>query len=165
MAQDDVMLKAREWRGIRFAEESIAEVADGHRIESIARQAIQRIVLRRGRQRRYWHLEFAVGLLITLSSLIPLKQSILLLVRGEAFSILPFWLLIFAGVGVAVMVDALRTGFYLEVQALDGGGTIRLGIHGAPKIEEIDGFLKSVEDRFGYVIERGVASSGFPVNG
>ena len=151
MAADDTFRSAREWRGIRFSEESIAQLDNGRVAASVARIDVQRITLREGTVRERPILQIGAGVAIILIAIIPICQFIGFLSHGILWSGI-IWLLLAVGVGVLIIRNALKRGHFLDIETT--AGHRKLAVEGHPSPSEIDSFLKSFEDRFGYQIER-----------
>jgi|SRR6185437_15730026 len=154
--------RTREWRGIQFSEEVVSEISGAEIVASVPRKIIDRIILGHGHQVQHPILQAVFGVILACAAIaIPTYEYFQAMKGGWLLLLAPVFFLVVAIVGLNLAYQALRRGYFLQIQF--EGGSRKLKFRGRARIEGIETFLKSVHETFGYVVEREGATSGFPV--
>jgi hypothetical protein len=141
-----------EYGGVRVTATAIAELDGKRALVTVKRADIQRVVLRWGRQSRR-----AFGLLLFGAVLLLLGLTSALLFLGAISddgngADIWGWGATLAIIGGWAVYDALRRGFFLEIDGPPAGR--RLCFRRRAGRRKIDEFLTEAERRFGYQIDR-----------
>lgn len=143
---------ALRFAGIRCTECRLAEFDNGHVRRTISRCQIRRLTLVRGSQVQRPRCQECAALLLTLLGTVPLPHLFHWLAHGGPLFTRLLYLLPLLVIGPWLLIEAIHKGYFLRVD-LDNGAK-KLILHGDCNPREMEAFLASAEQQFGYHIER-----------
>ncbi len=129
--------------GIRLTDDHLAEMVDGWEVVGVARADVRDVTL--GRRLRAPHpiLPFVLGSALTAAGIPPAIHLVNMFRHGGLGVKLEAWLMMFAVLGLSLVVDAFKRGFVLDVKT--DRGVRRLLFTGKPTPSELDAFVDVLE--------------------
>ncbi|HZL34649.1 MAG TPA: hypothetical protein VFC78_05010 [Tepidisphaeraceae bacterium] len=145
-----------EFAGIRCSAEQLLEIDSGRVMVLVSRPDILRIAACHGLQALHPIIQFVAGVIVTAIGLIPVPYIIGWIHHGGTLILGSKLLLVLAPIGLWLIAESFARGYFLRIETTKGSK--RLAFHGKPRAHDVEMFLQSVENRFGYKIEREIAT-------
>lgn len=141
-----------ECDGIRCDDARLAEIENGRVIVSVYREDLTHIALQDGILAPRPILQTILGFGLAALGYYPARHLIEWLQQGGRIFTVELWLIVFALVGLWLMFTAFRRGVFLEVGTVHG--IKRLPFRKHPEAAALDGFVTSIEQRYGIPVLR-----------
>jgi hypothetical protein len=136
-----------EFRGVRAGPDGLSEVEDGRLMVFIPWAEIRRVELVHGRVAERPVVQVIIGAALIAVACWPLLHLAYWALHGGMFLRAEAWLVAAGGVGAYMIWHALRSGWYVEVEA--ASGTRKLVFHGNVVEGEAQVFVQAVRERVG----------------
>lgn len=138
-----------EFDGIRFEKEKISNIQDGRAFLQTKRPDIALVYIKHGFLAHRPILQSIFGVTLILPGIYALYYSILSLING-AFSRYQICFAFLFFLGLWIVYDALKRGYYLEIQLKTG--YTKMTFHKKKSKSELNQLIKEVKNKIGYEI-------------
>jgi hypothetical protein len=154
------MSESTEYCGVRCDPDRLVEIDHGRIMAVVKRSEILRIALDRGFQAPHPIRQAVVGVLLLGVGYFPARHLVDWFLHGGVMLGLELGLIAFAAMGVWILINALRSGYYLDVQL--STGQQRIAFSSEATAEGVGAFVQTIEEQLGLSVVRNIGGA-FPV--
>jgi hypothetical protein len=152
MGADEPKLPVITCAGIGFSVEGLFEAGPARPMAVVPRDSIERIRLRYAFRARHPLALGMFGAILVVVGVLPAPHLVSWLFHGGRALSLEFLALVLVVVGAGAIYESLRRGYLLEIETTSGPQ--RLEFDRRAGASDIEGFIRRVEQAFGYSVER-----------